>query len=70
MKKYFGNIKNFTLDELKSIVANNKELGFYYDSFIICPILGNIKIHNWNNGNKGKSMVRFYPQSNGTWERK
>ena len=70
MKKYFGNIKNFTLDELKSIVANNPQLGFYWNEKIICSITGNITIHNWNNGNKGRNSIKFYPQPNGTWERR
>jgi hypothetical protein len=68
MKKYFENRKNFTLDELKTIVSKNPQLGFYYKNQIICPITGVIKIHNWNNGNNGRNSKEFYPQENGTWE--
>jgi Uma2 family endonuclease len=68
MKKYFGNQKNFTLEELKTIVSNNPQLGFYYSNKIICSITGTITIHNWNNGYKGKNSREFYPQQNGTWE--
>jgi hypothetical protein len=68
MKKYFGNRKNFTLDELKTIVANNPQLGFYFKNHIICPITGTITIHNWNNGNNGKLTRTFYLQPNESWE--
>ena len=68
MKKYFGNRKNFTLDELKTIVLNNPQLGFYWGDLIFEPRTGIITIHNWNNGNNGRNSKHFHPQQNGTWE--
>ena len=68
MKKYFGNRKNFTLDELKTIVANNSQLGFYWGDAIFQPKTGIITIHNWNNGSNGRNSKDFYPQPNGTFE--
>lgn len=70
MKKYFGKTKNFTLEQLKTIVANNPQLGFYWDEKIFSPINGTITIHNWNNGNKGRKSITFDPQPNGTFERR
>jgi len=68
MKKYFGTKQIFTLDELKTIVANNAQLGFYWEDEIISEITGTIKIHNHNGEYMGHSSADFRLQENGNWE--
>ena len=58
MKKYFKTKTIFTLLELIEIVKINPQLGFYF------PINSEhskqeIKIHNWNNGHKGRRSKTF-----------
>lgn len=67
MKKYFGNKQEWTIEELKTLVSNNPQLGFYYEDSILCPVNKTITIHNWNNGFKGKNTRTFAKRKNGMW---
>lgn len=67
MKKYFKNVTIFTLDELKTIVANNPQLGFYNEE-IICEITGRICIHNRNGEYMGHNRIDFRLQEDGNWK--
>jgi hypothetical protein len=68
MKKYFGIKQIFTLDELKTIVANNAQLAFTFgDDEIISEITGRIYIHNHNGKYMGHSTAEFRPQEDGNW---
>jgi hypothetical protein len=69
MKKYFGNKQEWTLEELKNLVAKHPQLGFYRES-IICNITGQIGIHNWNGDFKGNSCTKFKQIENKNWVRR
>lgn len=64
MKKYFGNKKEWTIEELKTLVNNNPALGFYWSSI---ERNGEITIHNWNNGFKGRNSRDFVKTKRGTF---
>jgi hypothetical protein len=64
MKKYFGNKKNWTIEELKNVVANNPQLGFYLPIEIE---KNRIIIHNRNNGYNGSHSKYFLLQEDKTY---
>lgn len=66
MKKYLGNKKEWTIDELKNLIDKYPQLGFYWPS-IICPLDNSITIYNWNNGYNGHNSKTFINIKDNIW---
>ena len=67
MKKYFKNVTIFTLEESKTIVANNSQLAFTFDE-IINKTTGSVYVHNQNGENRGRTTWEFRLQEDGNWK--